>query len=133
MGTTTPNVDQRTSPRRLYSRVHLLATTEVIGIVDCTEAVKRVEMEKGTMFTARNEDADPWILYVDGASKKNRSRVGTMLISPKGHKIHYALCFRFSASNNKVAYEALIAGLHLVRELQVHNLKVYNDSQLVVN
>ena len=30
-------------------------------------------------------------------------------------------------------YEALIVGLFLAKELQVHNLRVYNDSQLVVN
>ena len=40
-----------------------------------------------------------------------------MLISPKGHKIHCALCFGFQASNNKVEYEALIAGLRLAKEL----------------
>ena len=50
-----------------------------------------------------------------------------MLISPKGHKIHYALCFRFQASNNKAEYEALIAGLCLARELQAYNLRIYKD------
>ena len=56
-----------------------------------------------------------------------------MLISPEGHKIHCALRFRFKASNNEVEYEALTAGLHLVRELQVRNVKIVNDSQLGVN
>ena len=56
-----------------------------------------------------------------------------MLISPKGHKINCTLHFRFSASNNDVEYEALIADLRLVKESQVHNLRIYSDSQLVVN
>ena len=56
-----------------------------------------------------------------------------MLIRLKGHKIHYALRFRFQASNNVAEYEALIAGLRLAKELRVRNLKVYSDSQLVVN
>ena len=56
-----------------------------------------------------------------------------MLISPKGHKIHFALCFGFSVSNNKVEYEALIAGLRLEKELRAYNLKISSDSQLVVN
>ena len=56
-----------------------------------------------------------------------------MLISPKGHKIHCALCFGLQASNNEAEYEALIAGLRLARELKTNNLKVYSDSQLVVN
>ena len=56
-----------------------------------------------------------------------------MLINPKGHKIHCTLHFGFQASNNEAEYEALIVGLRLARALRVSNLKVYNDSQLVVN
>ena len=56
-----------------------------------------------------------------------------MLISPEGHKIHCAMHFRFTASNNKAKYEALITRLRLSRELCARNLKIYNDSQLVVN
>ena len=56
-----------------------------------------------------------------------------MLISPEGHKIHCALRFRFQASNNEAEYEALIVGLCLTRELQASNLRIYSDSQLVVN
>ena len=56
-----------------------------------------------------------------------------MLIRLEGHKIHYSPHFRFLASNNKAEYEVLIAGLKLEKELRVDNLKVYSDSQLVVN
>ena len=34
---------------------------------------------------------------------------------------------------NEAEYEALIAGLHLARDLHVRNVKIFNDSQLVVN
>ena len=34
---------------------------------------------------------------------------------------------------NEAEYEALIVGLCLTRELQVHNVKIFSDSQLVVN
>ena len=56
-----------------------------------------------------------------------------MLISLEGHKIHCALCFGFSTSNNEAEYEAFIAGLGLVIELWAHNLKIYIDYQPVVN
>ena len=56
-----------------------------------------------------------------------------MLINPEGYKIHYAICFGFKASNNEAKYEALIAGLCLACELQVHNVKIFSDSELVVN
>ena len=50
-----------------------------------------------------------------------------ILISPEAHKINCAIRFGFKAPNNEADYEAL------VRELQVHNVKIFNDSQLVVN
>ena len=56
-----------------------------------------------------------------------------MMISPEEHKIHYALCFGFQASNNKEKYDALLARFRLAKELKVSYLKLYNDSQLVVN
>ena len=56
-----------------------------------------------------------------------------MLISPEGHKIHCAISFGFKASNNEAKYEALKAGLCLPREQQVRNVKIFSDSQLVVN
>ena len=41
--------------------------------------------------------------------------------------------FGFKASNNEAEYEALTVGLCLTRELQVCNVKIFSDSQLVVN
>ena len=65
-------------------------------------------------------------------SNNNGSRAGMMLISPEGHKIYYAIHFGFKASNNEAEYEALIASLHLARELRASNVKIFSDSQLVV-
>ena len=56
-----------------------------------------------------------------------------MLISPEGHKIHYAILFGFKVSNNEAEYETMIVGLRLTPELQVHNVKIFSNSQLVVN
>ena len=41
------------------------------------------------------------------------------LISPEGH--------------NEAEYEAVITSIHLVCELQAGNVKIFSDSQLVVN
>ncbi|PON34666.1 Ribonuclease H, partial [Parasponia andersonii] len=73
-----------------------------------------------------------WKLYVDGSSNENGAGAGLVLISPEGHNIHCALCFKFPVSNNEVEYEALIAGLKLAQEMKVEIIEVYSDSQLVV-
>ena len=39
----------------------------------------------------------------------------------------------FSASNNEVEYEALLAGLRAVMDLGAREVEVYLDSRLVVN
>ena len=110
---------------------------EVAGTIVNVEATKGVETGKGktpaTESKNSDKDSEQWTLYMDSSSNKNGSGVDMMLISPEGHKIHCALCFRFQASKNKVEYEAIIEGFQLASELWVRNLKVYSDSQLVVN
>ncbi|XP_038971180.1 uncharacterized protein LOC120104330 [Phoenix dactylifera] len=61
--------------------------------------------------------------------------VGNCLIltSPDGVVAEQALRFEFPASNNVAEYEALVARLKLAKELKVEDLKVFSDSQLVVN
>ena len=71
-------------------------------------------------------------LSVDGASNAHGNGAGLILTSPDGIDIEYALRFGFHASNNEAEYEAIIAGLNLAHSLEVDQLKVYNDSQLVV-
>ena len=73
-----------------------------------------------------------WELYVDGSSNEGGLGAGLILISPEGHRMHWALRFGFEASNNEAEYEALIAGLKLAREMKVESLEVYSDSQLVI-
>ena len=50
-----------------------------------------------------------------------------------GEKVCYALRLQFPASNNEAEYEALIAGLRLAKEIGIKQVKVYSNSQLVVN
>lgn len=56
-----------------------------------------------------------------------------MVVSPSGSVSKYALKFDFKASNNIAEYEALVAGLQLTRELGADDLRIFSDSQLVVN
>ena len=97
------------------------------------EAAKVVETGNGETSIFGQEDMQQWILYVDGVSNENGFGIGMILISLEGHKIYCALGFGFLVSNNKAKYEALIAGLRLVKKLTTHNVKIYSDSQLVVN
>lgn len=47
--------------------------------------------------------------------------------------VELSLRFRFSATNNKAEYEAVIAWLNLARDLGAREVQVKTDSQLVVS
>ena len=97
------------------------------------EATKVVGVREKENFESTKGDDEQWTLYVDGASNDIVTEAGMMLISPEEHKIHCAIQFGFKTSNNEAEYDALIDGLCIAHELQVCNVKIFNDSQLVVN
>ena len=102
-------------------------------MANSAEAAKAAGVREKENSESIERDVEQWTLFVDGASNDIGSEASMMLISPEGHKIHCVIRFGFKASNNKSKYEALIAGLRLTRELQVRNVKIFSDSQLVVN
>ena len=74
-----------------------------------------------------------WKLYIDGASGSQGSRAGIILNGPNKIRIKYAVKLKYNATNNAAEYEALITGLMLAIEVRTEHLKIYSNSQLVVN
>ncbi|XP_059649894.1 uncharacterized protein LOC132295604 [Cornus florida] len=74
-----------------------------------------------------------WELRVDGSSNQASAGVGVVMSTPEGTKLQQSICLKFPATNNEAEYEALLAGLRLACSLQVRCLKVFSDSQLVIN
>ena len=74
-----------------------------------------------------------WKLYIDGASESQESGAGIILVGPSKIRIKYVVKLKYNATNNAVEYEALVTGLKLAIEVRTENLKIYSDSQLVVN
>nr|GEU88634.1 reverse transcriptase domain-containing protein [Tanacetum cinerariifolium] len=96
--------------------------------------VERTEDESSdTLMEVEEELPKPWILFTDGSSCTNSSRVRLVLTNPEGMEFTYALRFRFDATNNEAEYEALIAGLRIAKQMGVKNLQANVDSHLVAN
>ena len=74
-----------------------------------------------------------WKLYIDGASGSQGSGAKIILIGPNKIRISYVVKLKYNAINNVAEYEALLTGLKLAIEVRVKHLKVYSESQLVVN
>ena len=76
----------------------------------------------------------------DGALGKEGAGIGIWIHSPLNQSCHlppnvwipsYKLAFEFS--NNEEKYEALIAGLKLLKKLGAKKISVYGNSELVIN
>nr|GEX92623.1 reverse transcriptase domain-containing protein [Tanacetum cinerariifolium]GEX95861.1 reverse transcriptase domain-containing protein [Tanacetum cinerariifolium]GEY45151.1 reverse transcriptase domain-containing protein [Tanacetum cinerariifolium] len=87
------------------------------------------------VITMEDEEAplDPWILFTDGSSCIDGSGAGLIITNPKGIEFTYTLWFRFDATNNEAEYEALIAGLRIVKQMGVKNLQANVYFRLVAN
>ncbi|GKC75334.1 reverse transcriptase domain-containing protein [Tanacetum coccineum] len=73
-------------------------------------------------------------MFTNGSSCIDGSRAGLILPNPKGTEFTYALRVKFSATNNKAEYEALIAGLDIAKQMGIKkNLHTHVDSHLVAN
>ncbi|XP_071714324.1 uncharacterized protein [Rutidosis leptorrhynchoides] len=74
-----------------------------------------------------------WELYNNGAASSEGAGAGLILTGPHQQEHTYELMFNFKMTNNEAEYEALLAGMHIARELGVKKLQAYVDSQLVAN
>ena len=72
-------------------------------------------------------------MYFDGSRSKNGSGAGVMLISPAQIRYYFSFRFQFSCTNNVAEYESLVQGLFLAQKRGIQTLRVYGDSELVVN
>ena len=90
-------------------------------------------LQEMTIPDISNKETEEWRMFIDGATGKNGSGVGIILIGPKRIRIEYAVRMGYHATNNAAEYEALVIGLRLANEVKAKNLKILCDSQLVVN
>ena len=110
----------------------------VVEFTYLTKVLRMATDAPSTLEGCKKDDkpTDPsnvWSLRIDGSSNMNRSGAGVILESPIGEKISYALRIEFPALTNEAGYKALLAGLQIAKEMGVGQLRIYSNSQLVVN
>ena len=78
-------------------------------------------------------------MHVDGASKGNHdksveSKAYTCVVIPsKDYSKHYeSIRYAGNLSNNEAEWKALLEGIKKAKELGVRSVKIYSDSNLVV-
>ncbi|KAL0416035.1 UNVERIFIED_CONTAM: hypothetical protein Slati_3435400 [Sesamum latifolium] len=73
---------------------------------------------------------EKWLLHVDGSSTIQGSSAGTVITSPQGEDLEFAVIFDFKASNNEAEYKALMEGMKMIHEAGARHLIAYSNSQL---
>ena len=82
-----------------------------------------VGLDELDVATVNDEDR-VWQMSVDGSSGGQGSGARIVLEGPEGEEISYAVRLEFTATNNQAEYEALIAGLELVKAVKVNRVKI---------
>jgi ribonuclease HI len=74
-----------------------------------------------------------WTMYFDGSKRVQGAGSGVVLISPQWDKLKYVLRMSFpQASNNEAEYEALLHGMKMAKACGATRLKIFGDSNLIV-
>jgi ribonuclease HI len=74
-----------------------------------------------------------WTMYFNGSKRIQGAGAGVVLISPQGDKLKYVLQMSFpQASNNEAEYEALLHGMKMAKACGATRLKIFGDSNLIV-
>lgn len=97
--------------------------------MECTDKVSLADINS----PESSIHPDCWKIHVDGSAAEANRGVSLAITSPKGSKIFYALKYTFLISNNESEYEAVLAGLRVVRTLHIQKLHIFTDSQLIVD
>jgi len=70
------------------------------------------------------DEAQRWVVNVDGSSTLYARGIGITLKSPEGDKLKYIPRLQYKTTNNEAEYEALIKGLELAKSLGVKSIVV---------
>ncbi|XP_020675309.2 uncharacterized protein LOC110094419, partial [Dendrobium catenatum] len=95
------------------------------------------------VMSVEEQESPTWEFYFDGASSIKSLRpyetpvvrvgLGLIFVSPEGHTLRYSYSLSEPRTNNEDEYEALIVGLELDIQMSIVRVKIFGDSQLIIN
>ncbi|NAU33239.1 reverse transcriptase-like protein, partial [Klebsiella pneumoniae] len=96
------------------------------------------------IITLEDHKTATWELYFDGAASSFRSKepqgiipgkagIGIVFITPEKGLLRYSYHLSEPCTNNEAEYEALITGIELAILMDIREIKIFGDSQLVIN
>ena len=74
------------------------------------------------------DEAQKWVVNVDGSSTLYARGIGVILKSPEGDKLKYTARLQYQTTNNEAKYETLLKGLELAKSIGAKSVIVQRDS-----
>jgi ribonuclease HI len=71
-------------------------------------------------------------VYLDGSVCNEGQEIGILLVSPRNATFDFSSRLKANCTINQDKYEALLFGLELLNYMGVMHVKVFGDSQLVI-
>ena len=97
-----------------------------------SQSIIKINQNESKVNVTNEEENKIWKLFFDGASSREGSGAGIVLISPTQQVVTVSYKLQFQTSNNTAEYEALILGMKVAKDLGVEQLVSYGDSELVI-
>ena len=91
-----------------------------------------MQLRKPVCQTTEEEGPQVWDMFFDGACSKQAAGAGVVLMSPTQEFIHLSFKLTFQVTNNIAEYEALILGLNTAKEMGIKGLKVFGDTDHII-
>ncbi|XP_028557315.1 uncharacterized protein LOC114581403 [Dendrobium catenatum] len=95
------------------------------------------------ILSVDEQESPTWEFYFDGASSVKtlspnetptvRVGLGQIFVSLEGHALRYSYSLSEPHTNNEAEYEALVLGLELAIQMSLTRVKIFVDSQLIIN
>ena len=74
------------------------------------------------------DEAQKWVVNVDGSSTLYARGIGVILKSSEGDKLKYTARLQYQTTNNEAKYETLLKGLELAKSIGAKSVIIQGDS-----
>ncbi|KAI0513585.1 hypothetical protein KFK09_009612 [Dendrobium nobile] len=96
------------------------------------------------IMSLEEQEGNTWELYFDGAASSQKieepqevipgkAGIGSVFITPEKGLLRYSYQLLEPCTNNEAEYEVLITGLELAILMEIREIKIFGDSQLIIN
>jgi ribonuclease HI len=107
--------------------------SSLLQLTDALEPPMEIKRQPITFLENSPPITSVWKIFFDGASFKEGTGVGVVLVSLAQETIALSYKLEFEATNNVAEYEALVLGLRAAKDMGFEEISIFGDDELIVH